>query len=599
MLSKRIDRWVLAALLMLLPAAGNACEWTDTDDTLRILSGNCALSEIAKSETIEVTGRIATATTTIRVERGATLVLDGAEFNEFRLLSTSEIRANLIAEAATLRILDISIQSYDPATGGPDTTMDDGRAFVRVDAFVDAEGQPANGRLEIERSRLSYLGYDSRYVDLGTYSSYGVSLKVRSEEDLQKATVNGHILNSKLSHNYRGFYSYGAQDFEIRDSEIHHNIDYGVDGHDDTDRLIVTGNLVYSNGGTGVICSRRCNKNIFADNEVYGNGANGIVLHDISTGGRILNNTVYDNLQDGIVVHDSQATLVFGNEVHGNRYGLRVFSGSAVTTVENNRFGSNAIADIFLKHGNLSAQTDLSDYSSGSKWNRQNIARHNSSRVWGTEIVGNRFLAPARIVARGAEFLRFIGNTYAAGASFDIRSSNNIELDGALAEGPLSYLLRAEPEGFADYRITAASGAKLSMTGFDRVTLAGNRSLAPIGPDFLVQIDGNEPSKLTLGTADRQDIRTGVLVDFPVIPVAGAATITGYKDKFAAEHAVTMNIRTDPLDGIRFRAFDQLCSIVEWTLLKRSFIAFGHTAVELNVPDDEPLLLRCLSFASE
>ncbi len=599
MLSSRVNCWILRAVFVFLPAAAEACDWVETNDTLHIESGTCTLHAIAKSETIEAADRIATATATIRVGHGATFVIDGIEFDELRLLSTPDVRANLIAEGATLRVRDIVIKSYDPATNGPDLTVEDGRAFIRVDAFVDADGEAADGRLEVERSRISYLGYDSRHVHLGTYSSYGISLKVKNEEHLRRATITGHIVNSTLSHNYRGFYSYGARDFEIRDSEIHNNLDYGVDGHDDTDRLVVIGNLVHSNGGTGVICSRRCDKNIFENNHVYENGANGIVLHDISTGGSILNNSVYDNIQDGIVIHDSQGTLVFGNEIRGNRYGLRIFSGSAVTLVEKNQFGSNSDAEIFLKHGNLAALSDLSDYSNGPNWNSQNIARHNSSRVWGTEIVGNTFNAPARVVVRGANFLSFGDNNYAAGVSFDIRSSDNVELDGADSKGPVRYLLRADREELADYRIEAPSGAEISMTGSDRVSLTGHRRLMPTGADFRMHFDGGGPGELSLGVPDRTDIRSGVLVDLPIAPVSGAATIIGYRETFSAERTIAMSIAVDPSGSFSLKAFHQMCASVKWTLPDRSFLASSRDIIELDATENKSLILECLAILQE
>ena len=595
MFSSKVNVWIFGSALLLLPTAVAACDWSDASGELRINAGICAFAEIAESETIELNGRTATAGATIRVGRGATLVIDDTDLDELRLLSTPKTRAHLIAEAATLRILDIVVRSYDPATNGPDETMEDGRSFLRVDAFLDDTGQAANGRLEIERSTLSYLGYDSRYVGLGTYSSYGVSLKVRSENDLQKATVTGHILNSTLSHNYRGFYSYGAQDFEIRDNEIHNNTDYGVDGHDDSDRLTVTGNVVHSNGGTGVICSRRCDDNVFENNKVHGNGANGIVLHDLSLGGRILNNSVYDNVQDGIVVHDSQNTQVSGNDVRGNRYGLRIFSGSVATTVSNNRFGANAEADILLKHGNLGAKSDLSDYSNGSDWNSRNIARHNSSRVWGTEVIRNTFEAPARIVARGTHYLRLARNEYTAGVSFDIRSSDNVELDGADSRGPVRYILRSESEGFAEYRIAPALGAELSMTGHDRVRLLGNRLMIPAGADFRLHLDGDGPGELAVEVARGQDIRTGILAVIPIAPVSGTATISGYRDLFATRRSVSMNISSGPSNRIRLKAFSRLCSVVKWSLGEHNFVATNDDAVEVNEPQITTLILKCLA----
>ncbi len=593
----RVNVCLLGAALQAVPAAAGACSWSDDTGDLRIESGLCTFSEIGQSETIEVDDRIALATETIRVARGATLVIDDTEIDQLRLLSTPETSTHLIAEAGTLRIRNVVIESYDPETDGPDMNMEDGRSFVRVDGFVDDTGQAANGRLEINGSRLSYLGYDSRFVETSEFSSYGISLKVRSEDALRRATVTGHIRNSSLSYNYRGFYSYGAEDFEISDSEVHHNDDYGIDGHDDTDRLIVTGNRVFSNGGTGLICSRRCGANVFRDNEVHDNGANGIVLHDISTGGRILNNRVFDNVQDGIVVHDSQDTLVAGNEIRGNRYGVRVFSGSVLTAVTDNLFGENTVADIFIKHGNLQSETDLSDYSHGPDWNAQNIARHNSSGVWGTEIVRNRFMAEAKVLARGANYLRFAENIYTEGVSFDIQMSDNIELDGVQSEGHVSYLLRGELHAGADYSVAAPPGAELSMNAMDRVTLRGSDPLIPDGRGFLLRLGASEPRLLTLDLPNPTDIRTAVLVDLPMVPIAGFASIYDYRDNFLSGRFVSMRISVPPGNQIVLRVLDRVCSVVEWKLNDRVFISAALENVELNGPELADLTLTCLATA--
>lgn len=591
----RIDVWLLCAALHTAPVAAVACSWSDDTGDLRIEAGICTFAEIARSASIEVADRIAIASETIRVGRGATLAIDGTEIDQLRLLSTSETNTHLIAEAGTLRLRDIVIESYDPETGGPDTNMEDGRSFVRVDGFLDDTGRAANGTLEIDRSRLSYLGYDSRFVDTNEFSSYGISLKVRSESGLRHATVTGHIRNSTLSFNYRGFYSYGAQEFEISDSEVHHNTDYGIDGHDDTDRLIVMGNRIFSNGGTGLICSRRCGANVFENNDVHDNGANGIVLHDISTGGRILNNRVFDNVQDGIVVHDSQDTLVAGNEIRGNRYGVRVFSGSVLTTITDNLFGKNTVADIFIKHGNLHSAADLSDYSLGPDWNAQNIARHNSARVWGTEIVGNRFEAEVTVLARGANYLHFADNIYEVGVTFDIQSSDNIELDGVQSEGPVSYRLRSDfPDG-ANYGIAAPRGAELSMNGMDQVILRGTVPLIPDGRGFLLRVGASEPRQLTVNLPNPTGIRTAVLVDLPMVPIAGIARIYDYRDYFLSGRFVSMRISLPPDNQFRLRVLDRVCSVVEWSLNDRVFISAELEIVELNGPEMAELTLTCLA----
>lgn len=600
-----IKRSLLIAGLSFAPTLSVACIWSDSarvsDAGINIRSGDCTFDQLADSRYVTLSDRIATLAATIRVSHGASLLIDNTIIKELRLLSTPETQSHIIAEAGTLRILDVTILSYDPATGGPDIDMSDGRAFLRVDSFVDKAGQVANGRLEMERSTISYLGYDSREVDMKLFSTYGISLKVTSESDLTKAFVTGYIRDSTLSHNFRGFYSYGAKNFKISGSKIHDNTDYGVDGHDDTDQFIVTENIIYSNGGTGLICSRRCSDNIFSSNIVYGNGANGIMLHDLSLGGQIINNTSYDNKLDGIVVHDTYGTLITNNEIYGNRYGLRIFAGSSLTSVEANRFGANVV-DIFLKHGNLEAFNDLSDYSEGSRWIGQNISRHTDSRIWGVEVVGNTFDERATIWARGAKFLSFTENLYPEGVVFDIRSSDRVILDGAKAKGPVIYTLRSTRNAPATYKIAASLGASLSMTENDRVALLGDQNMASIeANDFQLYTDNIEPPVLTLAPGARSKIRSGTLIDLPFKVVSGTAAILNFENISTLNRIFTFTLISAAWKGVSLRDSLNECMVVGWSFdtnssneIVRYTVSGDAVWVPEELGDEIPVTLTCL-----
>ncbi|EBA04026.1 alginate-c5-mannuronan-epimerase AlgG [Rhodobacterales bacterium HTCC2150] len=601
-----IKRFLLIAGLSFTPTLGVACIWSDAasegDAGINITSGDCSFDQLAKSRYITLSDRIATLAATIRVSRGASLLIDDTIIKELRLLSTPETQAHIIAEAGTLRILDVTILSYDPATGGPDLDMSDGRAFLRVDSFVDKTGQAANGRLEMERSTISYLGYDSQVVESVFFSTYGISLKVTSESDLTNAFVTGYIRDSTLSYNFRGFYSYGAKNFEIRGSKIHDNTDYGVDGHDDTDQFIVTENIIYSNGGTGLMCSRRCSDNVFSSNIIYGNGANGIMLHDLSLGGQIINNTSYDNKLDGIVVHDTYGTLVANNEIYGNRYGLRIFAGSSLTRVEANRFGANE-TDIFLKHGNLEAFDDLSDYNEGTEWNGQNISRHTDSRIWGVEVVGNTFDKPATISVRGAKFLNFTENLYPEGVVFDIRSSDRVILDGAKAKGPVIYTLRSTKDAPATYKIAPSLGASLSMTENDRVALLGDQNMASIEVnDFQLYIDNIEPPVLTLALGARPKIRSGTLIDLPLEVVSGTGAILNFENISTLKRVFAFTLIGATWKGVSLRDSLRECMVVGWafdTNSSNKIVRYTFSGDAVWVPeelgDEIPVTLTCLA----
>ena len=96
------------------------------------------------------------------------------------------------------------------------------------------------------------LGYDAA-------ESYGIAYKVRgfckdlsNPEIFDEVSVYGDILGSDIHHNYFGHYSYGHQGGNWSYNEMHDNIGYGFDPHDDSDYLTIHNNHVYNNGWHGI-----------------------------------------------------------------------------------------------------------------------------------------------------------------------------------------------------------------------------------------------------------------------------------------------------------------------------------------------------------
>jgi len=56
--------------------------------------------------------------------------------------------------------------------------------------------------------------------------------------------VTGEVRGSSFHHNYYGAYSFGAQEMIFQNNEFHHNIQYGLDPHDDSNNFLVEGNNI-------------------------------------------------------------------------------------------------------------------------------------------------------------------------------------------------------------------------------------------------------------------------------------------------------------------------------------------------------------------
>ncbi len=301
------------------------------------------------------------------IQNGARLTLKGTavggDVDTLRLRSAAgnlktEVTA-LTAQYGTITIDHVAVTSWDPAAGGPDTnaslppgatSTDRARAFIRVISYLDG-GTPRESRMDITDSDLGYLGWHAA-------ESYGVSYKGRGcDADNIPAcdalNVYGKQLRSRFHHNYFGVYTYNAKDMDFIDNEYDDNIAYGLDPHDDSDHLTITGNHFHHNGNHGVICSQRCDHLLISGNESDHNGippyvpegdddpsdnqVHGIMIHRGVTDTVIENNDVHDQPNGaGIAVFDSVGNTVRNNTVTGARYGLRYSVGTRDTQTTGN-----------------------------------------------------------------------------------------------------------------------------------------------------------------------------------------------------------------------------------------------------------------------
>lgn len=322
----------------------------------------CTLSEIktmypsAPLELVDPAKKIWHLRTNLVVERGASLVLHGTaiggDVNELRLQSDNSSAAGsfvyLRADWGNVSISGTKITSWDAAARGPDVEYAAyGRAYIHVRSRLDTDGVTAHeSRMDIVNSDVSYLGYPAD-------ESYGLAWKVSGSAPglYDKVNVLGNIKNSKVHHNYFGIYTYGAYGMAITGNEVHSNVQYGVDPHDDSDSLTIAHNNVHHNGGHGVICSQRCDHLTISNNESHHNAGVGIMVHRNANDSLLENNALHDNGDAGIAIFDSHRDTVRGNNSYNNLYGLRFSEGSSHNIIENNSLSNNTSHGILFYKG--------------------------------------------------------------------------------------------------------------------------------------------------------------------------------------------------------------------------------------------------------
>lgn len=287
---------------------------------------------------------------------GITLVIKN---KNIRLKSDAESYMNLRGHGGSILIEDSKITSWDPSTEGPDENVEDGRSYIScisemlvsdLECIGSAKNEMGEGRLDVVRSEVSYLGYSAS-------ESWGLSYKVRgfcadksNPEIVGMVGVYGDIVDSEVHHMWHAHYSFIHKSGNISNNILHDNIGYGVDLHDYSTGSLVNGNTVYNNGFHGIIGSKWCTDVHITNNVVY-NSKVGIFSH--RSGDRVLveNNEVYDNRDSGIVFMESSDSIIRNNYVYNNEVGSRLAVGSRNLTFENNIFENNGKYELWTYEG--------------------------------------------------------------------------------------------------------------------------------------------------------------------------------------------------------------------------------------------------------
>jgi parallel beta-helix repeat protein len=294
----------------------------------------------------------------LRIDAGARLRVAAPEARWLKLRSGDAGFVWIKALGGQLEFAGTCVSSWDVARKQFDQNYQDGRGFV-----LARDG----ARMDIQASDLRYLGYDGP-------EGYGLAWRLKG--------TSGQIVDSFVSHNFYGIYSFQVADLVIRGNEADHNIMYGIDPHTQSIRLVIENNVAHDNGKHGIILAEECsngiirnnvaynnlhhgiviyqrsNDNLVEGNTAYGNGGHGININD-SANTVVRGNTAYDNLQAGIGVgQQARATQLLGNAVRANRGdGITLYSDAKGSLLRENTISDNARYGIYVKSaGELRAE---------------------------------------------------------------------------------------------------------------------------------------------------------------------------------------------------------------------------------------------------
>jgi parallel beta-helix repeat protein len=301
----------------------------------------------------------------LRIEAGARLSVAAPEARWLKLSSGEHGFVWIKALGGQLEFTGTCVSSWDVAHQQYDENYQDGRGFV-----LARDG----ARMDIQGSDLRYLGYDGP-------QSYGLAWRLND--------TSGQIVDSFVSHNFYGIYSFQVDDLVIRGNEADHNVMYGIDPHTQSMRLVIENNVAHDNGKHGIILAEECSNGIIRNNVAYNNLHHGIVIYQRSNDNVVEGNTAYGNGGHGININDSANTIVRGNTVYDNlEAGIGVGQQASATQVLSNAVRANRGDGIRLYSdvkGSLLRENTISDNARYGIY----VKSAGELRVEGNHVVGN------------------------------------------------------------------------------------------------------------------------------------------------------------------------------------------------------------------
>ncbi|HEY9212780.1 MAG TPA: NosD domain-containing protein [Ancylobacter sp.] len=361
-------------------------------------------------EEIERDGNIITLRVPIVVGPFATLILSGAEAQEYRLSATT---GAFIVNAGRLYVADTRLIAFNEETQSPAVQHYENKTRFRpfITAWSDSE-------TNIAGSHLVGFGYSAG-------KTYGLSFTtgpkdiVRVRDDA--APPKGILVDNSFDQFLYGYYSYEAKSMSIIGNEYRDNIVYGIDPHDRSHDLRIAYNTAYgSEKKHGIIVSREVDDSFIVGNLSFENRGSGIMLDRDSIGNVVYANTTFANDQDGITLFESACNTILSNHVVKNRRGGIKIRNSWDIALLHNRIDDNHgagieayIADLTTLKGNelrdfkLDPFHPVTTFSAG--WNtiERNATGINLRGATGASFIDNTFRRQTpKLYAGDAQSLR-------------------------------------------------------------------------------------------------------------------------------------------------------------------------------------------------
>jgi|GEM_PF-1723340 len=284
----------------------------------------------------------------LEVGPGATLVISSSTVPTLYLRSThvgyahiTAVQGSLLFEGTATQPLRIS--SIDPATGHPDSSTADGRAYVATEGGV----------MRLQHVAASDLGFLTGISSGVSWIPYGGT------------QPSGGTSESSFRRNYFGVYASHARAFTASNDVFAGNVLYGLDLHDRTDAAVISHSTAINNGSHGFILNRGCLADRFVATRSAGNGGAGYLINSNhvengqaqypSSETLLSGVTASDNFGAGILIHGGHGNSVVDSTISGNEAGVLVVGRATGSTLHHNTVTASAGTAIEVAAGSSGA----------------------------------------------------------------------------------------------------------------------------------------------------------------------------------------------------------------------------------------------------
>jgi Right handed beta helix region len=238
----------------------------------------------------------------------------------------------------------LTITSWNQAAKGPDTSVADGRAYIRG---IGAD-------LSLHFVHATSLGFWSGRTG-------GVAIT-----GIAAGAATGTISNTQVDQNHYGLYADDVAKLTVADSTFSHNELTGVLLHRGTTNAVVERTVAEANGADGFVADRGSESIVLRNLTATANQGDGVRLdgrplaEDSGPAGasnvphkdfRVEGSLVRANRDDGIRAVDGNHVVVTGNRVVGHQDGIVVTDGSVGVEISDNDVVGPVTAGIALRDG--------------------------------------------------------------------------------------------------------------------------------------------------------------------------------------------------------------------------------------------------------